>query len=92
MMNRFLHVACALAVLVLWSAPRAEAQLVDPGTVGVAMGHLHLTVPDREAGLRFWHAFGGTSVMNGRLELIQVPAPSFCCARPAPPAAASGRP
>ena len=88
MMNRFLHVACALAVLVLWSAPRAEAQLVDPGTVGVAMGHLHLTVPDREAGLRFWHAFGGTSVMNGRLELIQVPG-TFILLREAGPTGGS---
>ena len=72
MMKKFCYVACALSI-VLCAAPRVEAQLVDPGAGGVAMGHLHLTVPDVEAGLRFWHAFGGTSVMNGRLELIQIP-------------------
>ena len=88
MMRRFRHVACALGILVLCSAPGAEAQLVDPGTVGVAMGHLHLTVPDLEAGRRFWHAFGGTSVMNGRLELIQVPG-TFVLLREADPTGGS---
>ena len=86
MMKKFWYVACALSI-VLCAAPRAEAQLVDPGAGGVAMGHLHLTVPDVEAGLRFWHAFGGTSVMNGRLELF--PVPTSCYARPTPLAAAS---
>ena len=72
MMRKYSYIACALSIL-LWSAPRAEAQLADPGAGGIAMGHLHLTVPDVEEGRHFWHAFGGTSVMNGRLELIQIP-------------------
>jgi catechol 2,3-dioxygenase-like lactoylglutathione lyase family enzyme len=88
MMRRFRYVACALSALALCAAPRAEAQLVDPGTGGVAMGHLHLTVPDLQAGRDFWHAFGGTSVMNGRLELIQVPG-TFIMLREADPAGSS---
>jgi catechol 2,3-dioxygenase-like lactoylglutathione lyase family enzyme len=88
MIRRFSYLVCSLSILVLCSTPRAEAQLVDPGTGGVAMGHLHLTVPDLEAGLAFWHAFGGTSVMNGRLELIQVPG-TFVMLREADPTGGS---
>jgi catechol 2,3-dioxygenase-like lactoylglutathione lyase family enzyme len=87
MMKQVWYVAYVLSI-VLCVAPRAQAQLVDPGTGGVAMGHLHITVPDAESGRRFWHAFGGTSVMNGRLELIQIPG-TFVLLREADPTGGS---
>lgn len=53
--------------------PRAEAQLVSTGKVGVAMGHLHLTVSDIEGHRQFWATLGGIPVANGQLQLIQFP-------------------
>jgi len=38
----------------------AGAQLAAPNATGVAMGHLHYTVPDVEASRAFWVALGGT--------------------------------
>jgi catechol-2,3-dioxygenase len=65
---------CALvAGLLAWSTP-ALAQLAPPNDLGVALGHLHVTVKDVEAQKRFWtEMLGGTLVTNGPLTLIQFP-------------------
>jgi hypothetical protein len=66
-------VAAILCCAVGAMAPAAEAQLAPMGRVGVAMGHLHLTVSDVEGHRQFWAQLGGTPVTNGQLQLIQFP-------------------
>src|SRR5579871_318285 len=51
----------------------ASAQLVAPNSMGVAMGHVHLTVRDMDANKKFFATLGGTPVQNGPLEMIQFP-------------------
>lgn len=49
----------ALAVLV--AAP-VHAQIAPANAAGVAMGHLHVQVPDVEASAAFWTRLGGTRI------------------------------
>jgi catechol-2,3-dioxygenase len=56
-----------------WATP-ALAQLAPANDLGVALGHIHVTVKDVEAQKRFWtEMLGGTVVSNGQLTLIQFP-------------------
>ncbi len=50
-----------------------EAQLAEPNSAGVAMGHLHYTVRDVEANRRFWTTLGGQPVTIGATEAIRFP-------------------
>jgi catechol 2,3-dioxygenase-like lactoylglutathione lyase family enzyme len=61
--------------LLLLASPRASlAQLAPPNDLGVALGHIHLTVKDVEAQKPFWTTMlGGKLVMNGPLTLIEFP-------------------
>jgi catechol 2,3-dioxygenase-like lactoylglutathione lyase family enzyme len=66
--------ALSLAVLAIWPATTAQAQLADPGTVGVAMGHVHLAVQDIEATKKFWIAVGGAPAGKlGANEVVKFP-------------------
>ena len=51
--------------LVLAAAAPASAQLSAPNQAGVAMGHLHYTVRDVNATVRFWEALGGRAMRIG---------------------------
>jgi catechol 2,3-dioxygenase-like lactoylglutathione lyase family enzyme len=52
----------------------AWAQLADPGSVGVAMGHVHLAVQDIEATKKFWIAVGGKPTGKlGANEVVKFP-------------------
>ena len=59
---------------VLFSAP-ASAQLGEPpNDLGVRLGHIHLTVKDMGAQVRFWtETMGGVLVMNGPVTMVQFP-------------------
>src|SRR5579871_6613368 len=63
------------ASLLAFLAPLAcLAQLAEPNSMGIAMGHVHLAVKDVEAQRRFWiTVMGGTPLKNGPLDLIQFP-------------------
>ncbi|MBI2188371.1 MAG: VOC family protein [Acidobacteria bacterium] len=67
---------CVLAASLFalaWTTP-ARAQLAPANDMGVALGHIHVTVKDVEAQKRFWtEMLGGTLVTNGPLTLIQFP-------------------
>jgi catechol 2,3-dioxygenase-like lactoylglutathione lyase family enzyme len=49
------------------------AQVPPPNAAGVAMGHLHLNVPDVEAAKKFWITMGGVPEKLGPLELVKFP-------------------
>jgi catechol 2,3-dioxygenase-like lactoylglutathione lyase family enzyme len=51
----------------------AWAQLADPGSVGVAMGHVHLAVQDVDATKKFWLKLGGTPIKLGANEGVKYP-------------------
>jgi len=84
-MNRtFLTLTVVATLLTGAAGPRVHAQLAAPGSSGVVMGHLHLTVKDLDAQKKFWAALGGTPVQNGALALIQFPG-TFVMLRQATP-------
>jgi catechol 2,3-dioxygenase-like lactoylglutathione lyase family enzyme len=59
-------------VAILRAAP-ARAQLADPGSVGVAMGHVHFAVQDMDAAKKFWLTVGGTPIKLGANEGVKFP-------------------
>jgi catechol 2,3-dioxygenase-like lactoylglutathione lyase family enzyme len=62
-----------MLVVVAVSGP-AQAQLASPNDAGVAMGHLHYTVPDVEASRAFWAALGGRAAGTlGEATVVAVP-------------------
>ena len=61
------------SLALLLTALPALAQLAPPNEVGVAMGHVHLTVRDVDAGRNFFVLLGGKPVQNGPLQLIGFP-------------------
>jgi catechol-2,3-dioxygenase len=68
-MRRLVLAGCVL----LWSS-LSSAQLAPPNDLGVALGHIHLTVKNVDAQKEFWTTMlGGTTVSNGPLALIQFP-------------------
>jgi len=63
-----------LALGAILPTTTARAQLADPGSVGVAMGHVHLAVQDIEATKKFWIAVGGTPASKlGANEVVKFP-------------------
>lgn len=51
----------------------ASAQLANPNSMGVSMGHVHLVGRDLEAHRKFLTALGGIPMKNGTLEIVQFP-------------------
>jgi extradiol dioxygenase family protein len=70
---RHLREAILFCVLLV-SAHPASAQLAPANDLGVALGHIHVTVKDVEAQKAFWTTMlGGRLVTNGPLTLIEFP-------------------
>ena len=66
---RALTVACCLLV-----AGVAKAQIAEPNTAGVAMGHLHFYVADMDANKKFWITLGATaSGKLGTSDVLKMP-------------------
>jgi catechol 2,3-dioxygenase-like lactoylglutathione lyase family enzyme len=62
-----------LALALLMTIP-AAAQLPAPNSMGVAMGHLHLSTTDVDASRKFWVDFMGASITKlGGLEVYKFP-------------------
>jgi catechol 2,3-dioxygenase-like lactoylglutathione lyase family enzyme len=73
-MRKIMWVFAALGLLAILPTTTARAQLADPGSVGVAMGHVHLAVQDIEATKKFWIAVGGTPASKlGANEVVKFP-------------------
>jgi catechol 2,3-dioxygenase-like lactoylglutathione lyase family enzyme len=73
-MRKIMWIFGALALLAILPTTTAWAQLADPGSVGVAMGHVHLAVQDIEATKKFWIAVGGTPASKlGANEVVKFP-------------------
>jgi len=73
-MRKIMWIVGALGLLAILPTTTAWAQLADPGSVGVAMGHVHLAVQDIEATKKFWIAVGGTPVSKlGANEVVKFP-------------------
>jgi catechol 2,3-dioxygenase-like lactoylglutathione lyase family enzyme len=73
-MRKIMWIFAALGVLAILPTTTAWAQLADPGSVGVAMGHVHLAVQDIEATKKFWIAVGGTPASKlGANEVVKFP-------------------
>ena len=62
-----------LALGAILPTTTARAQLADPGSVGVAMGHVHLAVQDVDATKKFWLKLGGTPIKLGANEGVKYP-------------------
>jgi len=73
-MRKIMWTFAALGLLAILPTTTAWAQLADPGSVGVAMGHVHLAVQDIEATKKFWIAVGGTPASKlGANEVVKFP-------------------
>jgi len=73
-MRKIMWIFAALGLLAILPTTRAWAQLADSGSVGVAMGHVHLAVQDIEATKKFWIAVGGTPASKlGANEVVKFP-------------------
>jgi catechol 2,3-dioxygenase-like lactoylglutathione lyase family enzyme len=73
-MRKIMWIFGALALLAILPTTRAWAQLADPGSVGVSMGHVHLAVQDIEATKKFWIAVGGKPAGKlGANEVVKFP-------------------
>ena len=72
-MRKIMWIFGALAFLAILPTTTAWAQLADPGSVGVAMGHVHLAVQDVDATKKFWLKLGGTPIKLGANEGVKFP-------------------
>jgi catechol 2,3-dioxygenase-like lactoylglutathione lyase family enzyme len=71
---RAIHlVLAAVVAMLLASSASLRAQLAPPNAAGVAMGHLHYTVKDVAAHVKFWTALGGRPMKVGATEVIKFP-------------------
>ncbi len=63
-----------LGLVAILPGTAARAQLADPGSVGVAMGHVHFAVQDMDAAKKFWIAVGGKPASKlGANEVVKFP-------------------
>src|SRR5690348_15033423 len=62
-----------VGLMAIGPAIPASAQLADPGSVGVAMGHVHIAAQDVDAAKKFWLTVGGTPVKLGANEGVKFP-------------------
>jgi catechol 2,3-dioxygenase-like lactoylglutathione lyase family enzyme len=68
------------------SAASAFAQLADPNSAGVAIGHVHLQVNDPEAHKKIWvDLLGGKLTRSGSLEMIRLPGVYILLRKPQTP-------
>ena len=72
-MKKIMWIVGALGLLAMLPTTTAWAQLADPGSVGVAMGHVHLAVQDVDATKKFWLKLGGTPIKLGANEGVKFP-------------------
>jgi catechol 2,3-dioxygenase-like lactoylglutathione lyase family enzyme len=72
-MRKMIWILAALGLLAILPTIRAWAQLADPGSVGVAMGHVHLAVQDVDGTKKFWLKLGGTPIKLGANEGVKFP-------------------
>src|SRR6188768_2273213 len=72
--RRMRRLAAALIVALLtFDAAALHAQLGDPNSSGVSIGHVHLTVRDPEQHKRLWKLLGAVETNSGSLELLRFP-------------------
>lgn len=72
-MRKITWILAALGLLAILPTTHAWAQLADPGSVGVAMGHVHLAVQDVDATKKFWLKLGGSPIKLGANEGVKFP-------------------
>jgi catechol 2,3-dioxygenase-like lactoylglutathione lyase family enzyme len=72
-MRKIIWILAALGLLAILPTTTAWAQLADPGSVGVSMGHVHLAVQDLDATKKFWLKLGGTPIKLGANEGVKFP-------------------
>ena len=72
-MRKIMWIFGALGLLAILPTTTAWAQLADPGSVGVSMGHVHLAVQDLDATKKFWLKLGGTPIKLGANEGVKFP-------------------
>jgi catechol 2,3-dioxygenase-like lactoylglutathione lyase family enzyme len=62
MSNFMKNIIFVVAILALYPARAARAQVMPPNELGVSMGHLHLHVSDVDAYHKFFVDFGGVAI------------------------------
>jgi catechol 2,3-dioxygenase-like lactoylglutathione lyase family enzyme len=62
-----------LSFAAIWAGVPSWAQLSAPNDAGVAMGHLHLNVTNKEALRKFWLELGGVPTKLGPLDVMKFP-------------------
>jgi len=73
-MRKMIWILGILALFAALPAAPAWAQLADPGSVGVAMGHVHFAVQDMDAAKKFWVTVGGKPIAKlGANEVVKFP-------------------
>jgi catechol 2,3-dioxygenase-like lactoylglutathione lyase family enzyme len=80
--------ATTLAVLLL--ASPAQAQIAPANAAGVAMGHLHVQVPDVEASAAFWTRLGGTRIVVDGAPAVKFPGMLILLSRGTPTGLSEG--
>ena len=80
---------CSLLVALSSQAP-TRAQIVEPNTMGVSMGHINLNAKDAAAADRFWITLGGTAGSHGTLKYVTFPGVLVVTRRALPSAPAAG--
>lgn len=69
MKKHFLFALCVAALL----ATPAFAQLSNPNSMGVAIGHVHLNVNDVDVQKKFWATVGGRVFDREKLTMVEFP-------------------
>ncbi|PYU22348.1 MAG: hypothetical protein DMG30_14990 [Acidobacteria bacterium] len=73
-MRKMVWILAILGLIAVLPGSPAWAQLADPGSVGVAMGHVHFAAQDVDSAKKFWIAVGGTPVSKlGANEVVKFP-------------------
>ena len=73
MLHQIMETRAVAIILVSLSSTASLAQLSQPNSAGVAMGHLHYYVGDVEANAQFWSALGGTTAELGPNQSARFP-------------------
>jgi catechol 2,3-dioxygenase-like lactoylglutathione lyase family enzyme len=73
MNTRLLLALAVVAVLAVFTAAPAFAQLAAPNASGAAIGHIHLNASDVDVQSRFWTNVGGKIVQREKITMVQFP-------------------
>jgi catechol 2,3-dioxygenase-like lactoylglutathione lyase family enzyme len=73
MNTRLLLALAVVAVLAVFTAAPAFAQLAAPNASGAAIGHIHLNASDVDVQSRFWTTVGGKIVQREKITMVQFP-------------------